>query len=285
MAEGAVAQSLLSGGEGGGNGGGDGGSAAQWAAGLDQDSRSWLDGKKLAGLEAEKVLPELVKGWRGAETKLGVPAEQLARLPKDENDADGWKAYLGKLGVPETPEGYELPKVEGAESEFPQQAAKWFHEMGVPTKIAKGITEKLLTYANSTAQAHEEKFNQQSEEDVKALKTEWKSDFDKNVELARRVRMTMGLTDQETQMIERTLGLKRAAMVFSSMGKALGEHRFHGGTEAQTRFAMSPESARSRIIDLQRDAKWMESYLGGDADKKAEWTRLHQIGFPDQPVQ
>jgi hypothetical protein len=267
--------SLLTGGEGGGD------PVQTWADSFDPETKGWIESKGLTKLAADKALPELAKGWRGAESKLGVPAEQLVRMPKDENDAEGLKAYLGKLGVPETPEGYEIKQEQGIDTDFPTQAAKWFYEMNVPKNIAKGLYSKLKTYAESTANAAEEQFNQQADTEITSLKSEWKGgEFDKNVELARRVRATMGLSDEETMAVERAIGVGRAAKVFSSLGKALGEHRFHGGDQAQTRFSMSPEAARSRILEVQADPKWMESYMAGDADKNAEFKRLHEIGFP-----
>lgn len=263
-----------------GKGGGD--QAQQWASSLDEDTRGWVSSKAWDKLPADKALSEALKLGRSAEQKLGVPAEQLARIPKDENDAEGLKTYLSKLGVPEKPEGYEIKGDANVSTDFPEQAAKWFYEMNVPKNIAKGLYGKLQTYAQSTMEAAEQKFNETADKEINELKSEWKGEeFDKNVELARRVRATMGLSVEETMALERAIGVKRAATVFSSLGKALGEHRFVGGADAQTKFAMSPEAARTRIIDLQRDTKWMESYLQGDADKKAEWTRLHQIGFPD----
>ena len=260
----------------------DGAAAPTWADTYEPDTKSWLEAKGLTKLDAGKVLPELVKGWHGAESKLGVPAEQLSRLPKDENDAAGLKAYLGKLGVPETPAGYEIKPEEGVEADFPTEAAKWFYEMNLPKNIAKGLYSKLRTYAEAKMQAAEERFNQDSDAEIVALKAEWKGpEFDRNVELARRVRSTMGLTDEETMQVERTLGVRRAAQVFSSLGKMLGEHRFVGGEQAQTRFSMSPEAARVRIAELQADPAWSKAYLSGDADKKAEMARLHSIGHPE----
>lgn len=282
MAEEAVAQaggetqatqgSLLSGGD---------QQATSWADGFDADTKDWLNAKQLTKLDAQKALPEIVKGWRGAESKLGVPSEQLVRMPKDENDAEGLKNYLSKLGVPEKPEGYEIKADEGMETDFPEQAAKWFFEMNVPKNIAKGLYGKLKTYAQATIEAGEAKFNEQADKDISDLKGEWKGEeFDKNVELARRVGATMGLSHDETLAIERAVGVKRAATVFSALGKSLGEHRFVGGDTVQSKFAMSPEAARTRISDLQKDQAWMQEYLQGNADKKSEWTRLHQIGFP-----
>lgn len=253
-----------------------------WADSFDPETKGWLETRGLTKMEADKALPELVKGYRAAESKLGVPADQLSRIPKDENDAEGMKAYLAKLGVPENPDGYEIKPEDGIESEFPIQAAKWFYEMNLPKNIAKGLYGRLKDYAQATLEASEAKFNAQADTEINELKAEWKGpEFDKNVELARRVRATMGLTDEETMAVERSIGVKRAAQVFSTLGKVLGEHRFVGGETAQSKFAMSPEAARTRIIDLQKDSAWMQKYLSGDADKKAEMTRLMQIGFPD----
>lgn len=256
------------------------GEAQTWAATFDTDTKGWLGGMGLDKLPAEEALPKLVTGYRNAESKLGVPADQILRLPKDD-DAEGFMQIMAKLGRPESPDQYELPVPEGDDGAFAKQAATWFHELGLPKKQAAGLAEKWNQYAQSQIEAQAKDAENAAKADVEALKAEWKGEeFNKNVELARRVRKSAGVTDDEAIAIERALGVKRAAMVFAGLGKGLGEARFldSGGNGS---FGMSPEAARAKIADLQKDSAWASAYLAGDAAKKEEFTRLLKIANPE----
>src|SRR5690606_12779533 len=100
-------------------------------------------------------------------------------------------------------------------------------------------------------EAQEAQFDQQAEKDIGELKTAWGEDFDKNIDLAKRVARTMGINEQEARALERTLGIKRTAEVFSKFGGALGEHRFVG--QGGQSFGMTGEAAKARISDLRKD--------------------------------
>ena len=253
----------------------------EWSTGFDDDTKGWLTGMGVDKLPERDALAKVIPMYRSAEQKLGVPADQLLRLPKDDNDAEGFKAIMSKLGAPETPDGYGIKVQDGQSDEFLKTATGWFHELGVPKRQAEGLAGKWNEYITSQQIAREEQLNTKAEKEIHALKTEYGQDFDKNVELARRVRRASGLTDQEAQQIEDTIGVGRAMKMFAELGRSMGEHRFVGGEGSGQTFGMSPEGARARITDLKKDGAWMSAYLAGDADKKAEWTRLHNVGYPD----
>lgn len=251
-----------------------------WAASFEPDTKGWLDGMGVSALPEKDALAKIIPMYRSAEQKLGVPADQLLRLPK-EGDAEGFRATMTKLGLPETPDGYGLQAPDGQPGDFLKTATGWFHELGIPKGQAVGLAGKWNEYIAAQTQTAEAAFSTQAEKDILALKTEYGEDYDKNVELARRVRRSSGLSDDEAIAIERTLGLARSMKVFAELGKSLGEHRFVGGETGSTTFGMSPEAARARITDLKKDATFVNALMAGDADKKAEWTRLHKVGFPD----
>ena len=268
----------------GGDGGGAPGGAANdsWAAALDEDQRGWVSGMGLDKLDEKGALAKVLPMYRAAEQKLGVPADQLLRMPKDENDAEGFRAAMMKLGLPEKADDYGLPVPEGDKGEFAKMASGWMHEIGVPKRQAVALAAKWNEHVAAMATAQEGQYQQSAETDIAALKSEWKGEeYDKNVALAQRVRKTAGLTDQEAIALERAIGVKRAATVFASLGKSLGEHRFAEGTGGAQSFGMTAEGARARIADLQKDSAWVAAYTAGDADKKAEFTRLMQIAHPE----
>jgi hypothetical protein len=252
-----------------------------WVSSYDGDVKGWLDGMGVSKLGEKDALAKIIPMYRNAEQKLGFPSDQLLRLPKDESDVDGFRAIMTKLGKPETPDGYGLTVPDGHPDAFLKTATGWFHELDIPKRQAAGLAAKWNEYVVAQQAAAEDQFIAQADKDIAAMKAEMGEDYDKNVELSRRVRRAAGLSDEEAIAVERAIGLGRAARVFAELGKAMGEHRFHGSDTGSSTFGLSVEGAKARIADLRKDTKWQESYLSGDADKKAEWTRLHKIAFPD----
>jgi hypothetical protein len=265
---------------GGGAGGQQQAAGGAWFDTFDDDTKGWVNARGYDKLDAAAVLPELVKGYRGAESKLGVPADQVLRLPGKDAKPEDWKQVWQKLGAPEQPDGYDFGeglKDDKIAASFRAKA----HEIGMPAPMAKAAAEWFMGESTAAREAAEAEWNAKADGEIAALKSAWGNDFDKNIDLAKRVARTMGINEQEAQQLERMFGLKRTAEMFSKFGGALGEHRFVGGQEGSGSFGMSAEAARQRIADLGKDSAWMAKYVGGDADSKAEWTRLHQIAFPE----
>lgn len=262
-------------------GAGDGGAANDWHTGFDDDTKGWLGEVGIDKLPANEALAKVIPMYRGAEKKLGIPSDQLLRMPKDENDTEGFRGVMAKLGLPETPDGYELKVPEGQPDEFLKTATGWFHELGIPKRQAAGLAGKWNEYVSSQQQLAEDRFNAQADKDIQALKDDMGDAYDKNVELARRVRRASGITDEEAIAIERAVGVGRAMKVFAELGKSMGEHRFAGGEDGGT-FGLSIEGARARITALKADKDWQAKYLAGDADKVAEWKRLHMTAYPEE---
>jgi hypothetical protein len=243
--------------------------------------KPWVSGMGLDKLAPDQALAKVLPMYRGAEQKLGVPADQVLRLPGKDAKPEEWKAVYQRLGAPDKPEGYELTAPEGDNGEFLKTASAWFHEIGVPKSQAAALAGKWAEYTQAQKVAMDGQWNQRFDTEVAALKTEWGDSFDKNSDLASRVQRAGGWTTEQLQAMEKALGPKAFMAGFAKFGGMVGEHRFTGG-EGEKQYGMSSEGARSRIADLKKDQGWVAKYSSGDADAKAEWTRLHQIAFPDQ---
>lgn len=257
----------------------DGGNQGSWADSLDAEMKPWVSGMGLDKLPPDQALAKVLPMYRGAEQKLGVPADQVLRLPGKDAKPEDWRAVYTKLGAPEKPEDYELTPPEGHNDEFLKVAAGWFHKHGVPKNMASALATEWNEYVSAQQVAADGQWNQRFDSEINALKGEWKGDeYDKNVDLAKRVMRSTGWTNEQLGAMEKALGPKAFLQGFAKFGSLVGEHRFVGGQEAGN-FGMTPEAAKQRITDLQKDAAWTASYASGDADKKAEWTRLHQFAY------
>lgn len=233
------------------------------------------------------------KGWKGPADVIGsyqnleklLGADKAGRAivpPKDDAPAEEWAAFYGKLGRPETPDGYKIPVPDGGNPEFAKAAAGKFHELGLNAKQAQGLAEWHNGVVTEQIQSQEAAFEQQSAVDLQDLQKSWGKDFEANSELARRARREAGLTEAEGKAMERALGLKKAAEVFSFLGKQFAEAPMKGGEGAGSgNFGTTPEAAKARISALKADPDWTAKYIKGDADARSEFARLHKIAFPD----
>lgn len=253
------------------------GQQAAWSSSLDADTQAWVSGKGFDKLDATAVLPELVKGWRGAEKTLGVPADQILRLPGANAKPEDWAPVWSKLGRPEKPEGYELKE---GDPEFLKQASAWFHEIGIPKQMAHGLASKWNGHVSALREQADTAWNTRFDKEMGELKTEWGNDFEAKRDLARRVERATGLNVDQLQGVERALGPKAYQSFLARFGSTIGEHRFVGG-EGQKSFSMSEAQAKARIEELKKDKGFQEKLFAKDADSNAEWTKLHQIAFPE----
>ena len=256
-----------------------------WADSFDADTKGWVSGMGLDKLPADQALAKVLPMYRGAEQKLGVPADQILRLPGKDAKPEDWRQVWTKLGAPEKPEEYGIQAPEGAQGEFLKNAVGWFHELGIPKPMAAGLADKWNGYVAAAQEAEIGKWNQRFDAEVAELKDAWGADYDKHFDLSNRVLRAAGFTPEQQQALEQALGPKVFRQAFAKFGSMVGEHRF-AGTEGQGQggFGMSPEAARQRIVDLQKDQAWQTAYLAGDADKRAEMTRLHEIAHGTQPT-
>ena len=252
-----------------------------WASSLPDEMKPWIGGMGLDKLDAPAALAKVLPMYRGAEQKLGVPADQVLRLPGKDAKPEDWRAVWQRLGAPEKPEDYGIePPQQGGDPEFLKTAVGWFHELGIPKAMAASLAGKWNEYAAAAQTRAEGQWNERFDKEVADLKNEWKAEYDKNLDLSNRVLRAAGFTPEQQMAIEQALGPKAFRQSFAKFGAMVGEHRFHGGN-TNTVFQMSTEAAKTRLEDLKKDNAFQTKLLGGDADAKAEWTRLHQVAFPE----
>src|SRR5690242_15918745 len=176
-------------------------SGDHWSATLGDDLKPWAAGMGLDKLDAPAALAKVLPMYRGAEQKLGVPADQVLRLPGEKATPEELKAFRSKLGVPETPDAYKVDdtlKDDPIVGKFRTKA----HELGVPAPQFEQLVSWFTGESAALREAQEAKWDQQADADLAALKSEWGNDYDKNVALAKNVRRTMGNNEQEAQQIE-----------------------------------------------------------------------------------
>lgn len=260
--------------------GGTGAAAQPWYASYDQESQGWLQNRGLDKLPAEQALPELVKGFRAAEKHIGVPPDQLLRLPK-EGDTAAWDATYAKLGRPADPSKYELKLPEGADPKFVDWARGTFHKLGLNNAQANEMMAKYNAFTAEYAKAADAEYNAKVEADTAVLKKEWGAAEAKNVQIARGAAKELGIPGEAVDALEKTLGYAGVMKLFHKIGSAFGEDKYLSGGPAGFANTKAPAAAMQRIQQLQTDQQFVARLRSGDVAAKKEWDDLHAQAYPN----
>ena len=181
------------------NGSGDGG--GDWLAGLSEDNRSLVEAKKW-GSDPNQV----VKGYRDLEAH----ASKALVPPGSDAGPEDWDTFYGKLGRPETPNGYEFQLPDGVPENMPYddtiktQFQNWAHEAGLTPKQAAIVHDR---YMQSAAEMYTEAVEETATTVTRAhdqLVKDWgdpeSASYKRNLELAQRAIRQLGGDDLRDEL-------------------------------------------------------------------------------------
>lgn len=273
-----------------GAGTGDGGAPAAGAPvawhtnGFDQETQGWIQNRGLDKLPMDKALPEVIKGFRGAEKLIGAPSDRVLKLPGDNDAPEAWNQVYDRLGRPTDAKGYEIPVPEGQDKTFAESMRPVFHELGLSAKQAKGLAEKW----NAAAAAHQaeqvKQYEQRATVEAEGLKKEWGAAHDKEMQKAKGAAKAFGMTGEVIDALESVMGYAGVMKFLAKAGSALGEDKFHAGGNGSGGFGggvMTPAQAQAAIAAKKQDAEFVKRYTQGGTAEKQEVARLHAMAYPD----
>jgi hypothetical protein len=246
----------------------------------DPDLKGWLELKKPADAIA------LAKMARESERMIGVPPDQILRLPKADAKPEEMAAFYDKLGRPKTPDDYKLEVPMGDDGAFAKAIAPILHKWGVTGAQAKGLNEDWNALMGSTQQNTEAQTSQQSQADILNLKREWGNSYDSRLELGRRAIRTFGAElggtpeEQHAELLKLENymgGSAKMIKLFAAVGSKLGEANFHDGSAPASFNGMTPDAAKVRKEELMSNPDWAKRYNAGDKAAIAELDALQRI--------
>lgn len=244
---------------------------------------SWFDGiadpdlKGYVQNKGWKDAGDVANGYRNLEKLIGT---EKVPMPKGDDDKDGWNRAYDAMGRPKLAGDYQLPVPEGGDTSFAAAAGEKFHELGLSTKQARGLGAWWNEQQAASGAATVAAVNQRHEAEMSALKTDWGTAYDENINLGKRAVQEFGIPSDELAMWESAVGPRKMLERLSKFGRGLTEHTFEGGRTTQGFGSNTPEAALSRIAELKNDRDFAAKYIAGGADQKAEMARLHQIAYP-----
>ena len=225
-----------------------------------------------------KDLAGLAKGYHGAQKLIGVPKDQLLRLPADDKP-ESWAPIYDKLGRPEKPEGYVLNGPDGKPID-PKQAESLYkaaHEAGVSQKQIEKLYGWLQETSGAAQTAQQAEAQRAAEAAVTELKTELGGAFDQRVERAKgavkQLDADLKLGGKLAETLEKAGLANNPAVfkVFDHIAAQLAEDgKLAGKGGQQDNSLKSPAEARQHIAAKQQDKNFMARYLNKSAPGHAE---------------
>lgn len=259
-----------------------------WYSSLDADTQTHLTGKGWDKLEPAAAAAEAVKAHYAAQRMIGVPPDQLIRMPKDAADPNYQSVYdrVAALSVPADPKGYTFENVKFADgtslgdedAEFVRGIAAKYK---LPVHAAQGIAADLAARSEQ-AEASEAATRETTRSANNAfLRASYGADYDVKVFSATNAVEAAGLPKEVLEVISNlpAAQYKTAIDAFVALGQRMGEAALLRGAGAMpdpTR-GMTADMALERVNALRDDRAWVQKYLAGDVAARDEFTKLNTI--------
>jgi len=201
---------------------------------------------------------KLAKSYVHAVRKMGVPADQLMRVPQNADDP-AWNDVYNSMGRPETPDQYFFDEryAEADLDDFKNVA----HNLGLSQKQAENILDMYSQANYDQNQEAESRHEEMQANGVHALQQEWGKSYNENVELARRAFTNFASKEALDIMEDSGLGNHpEIVKMFSKIGNLLKEDGIMVG-EPGIGGALSPAMAEEKINTNLSDTDFNKVYL------------------------
>lgn len=259
--------------------------AAAWHAGkVDAETNGYMQNRGWDGKTAEEVALAAMTAHREAEKFLGVPANQLVRLPKDAADEAGWKAVHQRLGAPTDAKDYDFSGAKNAKGEpLDAKTMEMLRGFAGATGMSKDNASRLaseIVKHNDATVAEKEAQRQVVIAQQKAdLQKNWGPNAAANMLVAKNAAEALGVPKAAIDALEAMegVGYPLVMEMFRNIGARIGEAKFVNGEGEKKDTVMSVDAAKSKKAELMRDTEWTKRYMAGDSAAVREMTGLNTI--------
>lgn len=250
-------------------------STPQWTEGFSESQMAIVQNKQWASPQ------DMANGYEHASKMIGADPSTVLKMP-GMDDVDGFNSLYTKLGRPIEAKDYTFNMSdEMGGSDFTEWMKSASHEIGLSDKQATLLAGKLDQFntnsITSETTAYQADLTTQSNE----LKTEWGAGYEKNLLQSKVAAKSLGITPEQIDGIEKTLGYKETMKLFQSLGEKVGEANFTDGEVQSFNNQMTPAQANAAISNLQNDPiflkAWSDKFAPGHkeaVDKKAQLMQL-----------
>lgn len=251
---------------------------AKWHDSWEPDLRGHAENRGYLNRPVEEVALEFAKAHLAAERKMGVPMDQILRLPKADAPAEEWSGVWNKLGVPADAAGYEFEKLTvGDKAVDPAAAATmaaFAKEANIPATAARQFAQSILKEAAKSNEGRSAVAQAALSEQKAELAKSWGARLEANKFIASQAAEKLGFSKEVIAALEGAAGYKATMEGLLKMGISMGEDRHVGPGPGGV---YSTEGAQTKLNTLMQDKIWMEKFSKRDAAAVAEWDALTRL--------
>jgi hypothetical protein len=231
---------------------------------------------------------DVIKSYQGAEKLIGRDPNTLLAIPRADDPA-GLRTALGKLGLPESADKYELPKPpEGLalDASYEKFARTAFHKAGLTASMAKTLTEEHHAYVTAVAAQQEKDYALSVAADKTALLNEWKGGHERMKNAAETAAKTLGFSPEMIDGIERSVGYAGTWKFLADLGKRMGEDGLVLGGDKGGDFTgtLTPAEAKAEWEKVKLDPNMMAALKDKNhpahKSTKEKQTALFKVMYP-----
>jgi hypothetical protein len=255
--------------------------ADTWFSGADQETTGWLQNRGWDKVDAKTAALNAIKSYREAEKHIGAPPDQIIRMPKDSNDKDGWSKLYSRLGVPDKSDAYNFDDVkfsDGAsvDQDLVNTVRELAHSNHMTPDAALSVAKTIVNMVEKAEAQETDSYNMKLEQEKQALRTNWGGNAAANLVTAQNAAAKLGITSDELQVLEKTVGYSRVMEMFRQVGSRMSEPGFVNGNQ-QTSGVMTQQQAAAQLEVLENDSQFKNKLFEGDANALQQFHNLTRI--------
>ena len=255
---------------------------APWHGITDTDAAAYVANK---GWQSPQ---DVIKSYQGVEKLIGRDPSTLIPIPRLD-DPEGVKSVFQKLGLPESPDKYDmavgLPKGAKPDEGFAKTMQTILHKSNVTDSQAKTLVAEWNAMQTAAAEQAAKDYELNVQADKQALLDEWKGGHDRMMNRAKTAATSLGFTTELIDAIEKQVGYAATYKMFAEIGGKLGEDTLVTPNK-NTDFTatLTPEEAKSQLATARSDPNHIaalkdKSHPGHKLAQEKE-NKLFAIMFP-----
>ena len=204
--------------------------------------------------DTEEGLAELGKSYVNLEKLLG---HEKVPLPKGPEDAEGRAAFNKAIGVPATPNEYNLPDAELPEAAQGMTFDKGsfqeiVHKYGLTPGQAQGLWTEYTKMSGDLYGQHMEQYKQDLDKNINALRKEWGDAYPGNIELGDLAIAKLADSQEMGDWLTATLSKNPYGMKFlAKVGNTFAENKI--GDFQYKRYGLTPEEAQKEMASIRNN--------------------------------
>lgn len=221
-------------------------------------------------------------GYLAAQKLIGVPPDQIIRMPKAD-DATGRREALSKFGIPAKVEDYKINAPQGADDSLKAMvgtAAAELHRIGIPQPEAQKLVDWWTDYGNKTVAEEAKQWGATVTKESAELNVEWGERGNANRAAIKEAQKMLGWDDATIDAMAKAVGLKKTFGALAKIGTPMLPAEFKGGEAGAGKGgfnAFTPAEATAKRSQLMNDEGFAKRWYSGDAEARREMAALDSI--------